>query len=79
MHSAQFQNERQHDRNLACCEGSAQVESSRQLWYSKIALLGGFGFNLFRVAVGVEGLPAFIRGQVGFQFYRFIADVADEL
>jgi hypothetical protein len=41
-------------------------------------MLGRFGLNLFRVTAAVEGLAALIRGQVGFQFYRAVANVADE-
>ena len=40
---------------------------------------GRFGFNLFRVTTAVEGLAALIRRQIRFQFYRSIANVADEL
>ena len=38
---------------------------------------GRFGFNLFRVTTAVEGLAALIGGQIGFQFYRSVANVAD--
>jgi len=41
------------------------------------ALLGCFGFNLFHVTTAVEGLAALIRSQIGFQFYRSVANVAD--
>jgi len=44
-----------------------------------IALPGCFRFDLFRVAVAVEGLAALIPRQISLQLYRLMADVADEL
>jgi hypothetical protein len=40
-------------------------------------MLGCFGFNLLRVTAAMEGLAALIRSQIGFQFYRSVANVAD--
>jgi hypothetical protein len=40
---------------------------------------GCFGFNLLRVTAAMEGLAALIRRQIRFQFYRSVANVADEL
>ena len=45
----------------------------------RIAPLGCLGFNLFRVTAAMEGLATLIRSQIGFQFYRSVANVADEL